>query len=49
MNLINNVENDKKKTSKGNRFITCKKIGMGSIEYVSDKKLIEECFRIILD
>ena len=47
-NLIKNINNDKKKTSKGSRFITCKKIGYGNIDYVNDEKLIEECFNFVL-
>ena len=49
LNLINNIQNDKKKTSKGNRFIICKKVGNGSVEYISNNKLIRESFNMVLD
>ena len=46
--LLDNLTNDKKKTSKGNRFIICEKIGSASAEYIDDQKLIEEGFKTVL-
>lgn len=47
-NLINNLKNDKKKTTKGNRFILCDKLGSGKVEYISNLNYIENSFMEVL-
>ena len=46
--LIKNLENDKKKTFSGIRFIISKKVGSGSIVYEANKSIIKKCFKEII-
>ena len=46
--LIKNLNNDKKRTIHGMRFIISKKKGTGQIIYEEDKNLIKQCFKSIL-
>ena len=43
-NIVQNLSNDKKRLSKGNRFILCEKIGKSIIKTVKDARLINESF-----
>ena len=45
--LIENLINDKKRLSKGNRFILCKSIGEAKIQYVDDQEIIQGAFEYI--
>ena len=45
--LIKNLNNDKKRTIHGMRFIISKKKGTGQIIYEKDKNLIKQCFKSI--
>ena len=45
--LFNNLSNDKKRISEGNRFIICKSIGIAEIENVKNKNMIIDAFKYI--
>ena len=45
--LVDNLCNDKKCLSLGNRFILCNKIGDASVKYINDKDLIYNAFDIL--
>lgn len=45
--LFNNLSNDKKRISEGNRFIICKSIGIAYIENVKNKNVIIDAFKYI--
>ena len=47
-NLIKNLNNDKKRTIHGIRFIVSKKKGTGQILYEKNKDLIKKSFKTIL-
>tara|TARA_A100001035_G_scaffold279414_1_gene280760 strand:+ start:198 stop:1298 length:1101 start_codon:yes stop_codon:yes gene_type:complete len=47
--LLNNLNNDKKRLSKGNRFILCRDVGSPSVEFVKDKDKLFESFKSIYD
>lgn len=47
-NLIINLNNDKKRTVEGYKFILAKEIGLGEIKFINNKKFIKESFRKIL-
>lgn len=42
--LVKNLINDKKRTSKGNRFILTPKLGIAEIRYISNEQILEESF-----
>ena len=46
--LIKNLENDKKKTFSGIRFIISKKVGSGTIDYEANKSIIKKCYKEII-
>jgi len=45
--LVNNLINDKKRTSQGNRFILCSKIGTANVEYINEIDMIKKSFSAI--
>lgn len=45
--LINNLVNDKKRISKGNRFILCDSIGNAKIEFINDSEILVKAFEYI--
>ena len=45
--LVDNLNNDKKCLSLGNRFILCKKIGEAGVEKINDEKLIYNAFNVL--
>ena len=45
--LINNLVNDKKRISKGNRFILCESIGKAKIEFINDQEILIKAFEHI--
>ncbi len=45
--LLDNLINDKKRLSKGNRFILCEKIGTASVRLINDKYKIYNAFEAI--
>ena len=45
--LMNNLINDKKRTSEGNRFILCDSPGSAEIKYIKDEFLIKEAYEIL--
>lgn len=47
--LIQNLVKDKKRTSYGNRFVLCSKIGSASVEHVTDNNLIKDSFNLVLE
>ena len=46
--LVDNLNKDKKKTSKGNRFIICEKLGSARSQYIQDGSLINQSFECVL-
>mgnify|MGYP001207507606 CR=1 FL=1 len=42
--LTNNISNDKKRISDGNRFILCESIGKANIKVLNNKRLIKESY-----
>jgi 3-dehydroquinate synthase len=46
--LSNSLSKDKKKTSSGNRFIVCEKLGVARVEYIQDINLINNSFNSVL-
>ena len=46
--LIKNLDNDKKRTFNGMRFIISKKKGTGEIIYEKDTVLIKKCFNVLM-
>tara|TARA_B110000858_G_scaffold49587_1_gene57225 strand:+ start:2577 stop:3680 length:1104 start_codon:yes stop_codon:yes gene_type:complete len=46
--LVMNLNKDKKKTTKGNRFIVCEKLGCAQTKYIEDKSLIRSSFNFVL-
>ena len=46
--LVDNLNKDKKKTSKGNRFIICEKLGSAKSQYIQDGSLINQSFECVL-
>ena len=47
-NLSEKLNKDKKKTSQGNRFIVCEKLGVAKVEYINDRNLIKDSFNSVL-
>ncbi len=45
--LLNNLINDKKRTSKGNRFILCDSPGSAEIKFIKDESLIKRAYEIL--
>ena len=45
--LVDNLCNDKKCLSLGNRFILCKKIGDAGVRYINEYELIYEAFNVL--
>ena len=43
-----NLNKDKKKTTKGNRFIVCEALGSAQAKYIDDKNLIRSSFNFVL-
>ena len=46
--LVNNLINDKKRTSQGNRFVLVPSLGTSIIEYINDSRILETSFQSIL-
>ncbi|WP_071840136.1 3-dehydroquinate synthase family protein [Synechococcus sp. KORDI-52] len=46
--LVNNLINDKKRTSQGNRFVLVPSIGTSIIQYIDNKKVIASSFQSIM-
>ncbi len=46
--LVMNLNKDKKKTTKGNRFIVCEALGSAQAKYIDDKNLIRSSFNFVL-
>ena len=45
--LIDNLYNDKKCLSIGNRFIICEKVGDASLKYIYNEEMISQAFNIL--
>ena len=45
--LLSKDENDKKRISKGNRFILCHSIGNAKIEFINDQEILVKAFEYI--
>ena len=45
--LVDNLYNDKKCLSLGNRFVLCNKIGFASVQHINNQDLIYKAFNVI--
>ncbi len=45
--LLDNLYNDKKCLSLGNRFIVCDKVGYASVKYIDNKDIISQAFNVL--
>lgn len=46
--LLENLVNDKKRTSQGNRFVLVPSLGASNISYIKDQQIIEKSFTPVL-